>query len=232
MYFLCVPGGEGDTPGAGLKGLVMGHDDERAVIAAVRGGDRERFRVLVDRHHDALYGVLVRLVADPALADELAQEAFIRAFRSLDTFRAEARFSTWLVQIGIHLARDEIRRRQRRRTIVSLDERLESLGSAAEPADEREDNDPLAGLCRRERDGELVAALGRLPPAYREVLTLRYFAGWSFAEIAAHTGDTVGTLKVRAHRARTQLRDVLDIRPRTMAAQGGAMAGIPEGGLP
>lgn len=198
------------------------HDhDEQAIIAAVRQGDRERFRVLVERHHDTLYGVLVRLVADPALADELAQEAFVRAYKGLDSFRAEARFSTWLVQIGIHLARDEVRRRQRRRATVSLDERLLEQGSRAEPVYEGADSDPLGGLCRQERERQLLAALQTLPPPYREVLTMRYFSDWSFAEISELTGDTVGTLKVRAHRARMMLRDALVLRDRELLAQAG-----------
>ena len=187
----------------------MQEQDEHTIIAAVRQGDRERFGVLVERHHDALYGVLVRLLADPLMADELAQEAFLRAYARLDTFRAEARFSTWLIQIGIHLARDEIRRRQRRRGAVSLDERLLEQGDRAEPVFEGAGANPLDTLCLKEREQHLLAALGRLPVPYREVLTLRYFSDWSYAEIAELTGDSVGTLKVRAHRARTMLRDAL-----------------------
>ncbi len=187
----------------------MQDHDEHAIIAAVRRGDRERFRILVERHHDTLFGVLVRLLADPVLADELAQEAFVRAYSGLDGFRAEARFSTWLIQIGIHLARDEVRRRQRRRAAVSLDDRLLEQGSRAEPVYEGAGADPLASLCIREREQQLLAALDRLPLPYREVLTLRYFGDWSFAEIATATGDSVGTLKVRAHRARLMLRDAL-----------------------
>ncbi|MFO7607945.1 MAG: sigma-70 family RNA polymerase sigma factor [Candidatus Krumholzibacteriia bacterium] len=196
--------------------------EEQAVIAAVRRGDRECFRILVERHHDTLYGVLMRLLGDPALADELAQEAFVRAYAGLDGFRADARFSTWLVQIGIHLARDEVRRRQRRRQPVSLDERCEARGPGREPVYEGAEADPLAALCLRENEQLLLAALRRLPLPYREVLTLRYYGDWSFAEIAASTGDSVGTLKVRAHRARTMLRDELAARDPGFAAEAGA----------
>jgi RNA polymerase sigma-70 factor (ECF subfamily) len=203
--------------------------DEHAIISAVRQGDRERFGVLVERHQDTLYGVLVRMLADPVVADELAQEAFLRAYSRLDSFRAESRFSTWLVQIGIHLARDEIRRRQRRRNSVSLDQRLLEQGARAEPVCKGPEADPLARLCLREREQHLLAALGRLPVPYREVLALRYFSDWSFAEIADLTGDSVGTLKVRAHRARTMLRDaLLAEEPELVATRG--VAAPPAGG--
>jgi len=203
----------------------MQDHDEHAIIAAVRRGDRERYRLLVERHHDTLFGVLVRLLADPVLADELAQEAFVRAYAGLDGFRAEARFSTWLIQIGIHLARDELRRRQRRRSAVSLDQRLLEQGSRAEPVYEGSGADPLGSLCTREREQQLLAALRRLPLPYREVLTLRYFGDWSFAQIADATGDTVGTLKVRAHRARMMLRDALaDLENGLVGQVGGAPA--------
>jgi RNA polymerase sigma-70 factor (ECF subfamily) len=187
----------------------MPNHDEQAIIAAVRAGERDRYRILVERHHDTLYGVLVRLLADPTAAAELTQEAFVRAYSGLGGFRSEARFSTWLVQIGIHLARDEVRRRQRSRGVVSLDERLDEMGAAAEPAYEGDGADPLEGMCSREREKTLLAAIEQLPASYREVLTLRYFSEWSFAEISAQTGDSVGTLKVRAHRARSMLRDLL-----------------------
>lgn len=185
----------------------MSGRDEQAIIAAVLRGDRERYRELVERHHAMLHGLLVRLLADPVLAADIAHETFVRAYGGLEGFRGRSSFSTWLVQIGINLARDELRRRRRRPPTVSLDQRLEDLGHCAEPADENRRNDTLDCLCRQESDRLLLSALARLPLQYREVLTLRYFNDWSFAEIADVTGESVGTLKVRAHRARLMLRD-------------------------
>jgi RNA polymerase sigma-70 factor (ECF subfamily) len=185
----------------------MSGRDEQAIIAAVLRGDRDQYRVLVERHHAMLHGLMVRLLADPVLAADIVHEAFVRAYAGLEGFRGRSSFSTWLVQIGINLARDELRRRRRRPPTVSLDQRLEDLGHCAEPADEARQNDPLDCMCRQESDRLLLSALARLPLQYREVLTLRYFNDWSFAEIADVTGESVGTLKVRAHRARLMLRD-------------------------
>lgn len=184
-------------------------DRDKTVIGAVLAGDVEAFHHLVDRHRGRLYTFLLRMVADPQLAEELAQTTFVKAYTSLRSFRGDSSFGTWLVQIGIHAARDSIRSRirRRRRGEMSLDTLIETGGEAAEPADPGPGAD--AGVEGAEAEASLRRALAAMPADYRLVLVLKHLEDWSFARIADLTGDSVGTLKVRAHRARKMLRDAL-----------------------
>jgi RNA polymerase sigma-70 factor (ECF subfamily) len=189
-------------------------DGDWAVVERVRSGDTEAFRLLVDRHQGRLLAMLRSIVGDWHLAQELAQEAFVKAYTGLDSFRGQAGFGTWVVQIGLHAARDHLRRqaRQRRLRIVSLEELSATGGQAVEPADPRPASNPLEVLAGREAEANLQEVLAELPAEYREVLVLKHFAGWSYERIAEATGDRVGTLKVRAHRARKLLYEKLSER--------------------
>jgi RNA polymerase sigma-70 factor (ECF subfamily) len=186
-------------------------DQDGVVVAAVKAGDTEAFRTLVDRHKGRVYGTLLSLVGDDDTAEELAQETFVRAFSGLGGFREDARFGTWLVQIAIHAARDHRRRMQRLRSrrVVSLEALREAQRQELEPADTRRASDPGSGVEAKEEAERVREAIAQLPPEYREVLVLKHFEGWSYETIAETTGDTVGTLKVRAHRARRMLRELL-----------------------
>lgn len=186
-------------------------DHDQAAVAAVKSGDTEAFRGLVDRHKARVYGILLSLVGDDDLAEELSQETFVKAFTGISNFREESSFGTWLVQIAIHAARDHRRkmRRLRQRRVISLDALKEAKRFDLEPADTRRFADPRSGVESRENVSMVREAMAQLPPEYREVLVLRHFEEWPFERIAAMTGDSTGTLKVRAHRARRMLRDRL-----------------------
>jgi RNA polymerase sigma-70 factor (ECF subfamily) len=184
-------------------------DEDAAVVEAVRSGDTEAYRTLVERHKRRLFGVILRLVGDPGEAEELAHEAFVRAYRSLSDFRGEAAFGTWLVQIGIHAARDRLRGARRRRGIVSIESLRESRRQDLEPADRSPASNPARAVEAAEQQELMRTAMADLPPEHREVLVLKHFEGWAYEQIAEVTGDTVGTLKVRAFRARQLLRDRL-----------------------
>lgn len=187
---------------------------DEAIVADVMAGHTEAFRELVQRHQQMLVGVLTRILADPDEALETAQDTFVKAYTNLAGFRRESRFSTWLLQIGINLARDRHRRRQMldRKGIISLDE-LSRRGSRDwEPADERPDSDPLQEMARRQEWEFLLEALAGLPPEFREVFTLKHIEGFDYEEISRLTGDSPGSLKVRAHRARRRLQQDLKAR--------------------
>ena len=184
-------------------------DEDAAVVEAVIAGDTGAFRLLVERHKGRLFGVLVRLVGDRDAAEELAQETFVKAFRSLRGFRREARFGTWLVQIGIHAARDRARSARRRPGVVSIEALREAGRHDLEIVDPSPAADPSFAVEAEEERARMRSALATLPADYREVLILKHFAEWPYEEIAAATGDSVGTLKVRAYRARLLLRERL-----------------------
>jgi RNA polymerase sigma-70 factor (ECF subfamily) len=178
------------------------------IVRAVQSGRKDAYAELVNRHKDTVYGVLRRLLRDPDVAEELAHETFVRAWRGLGAFRGEALFSTWLVQIAVHLARDRVRERQRSRT-VSLDELLDRDADDSELPDSRSYSDPLAEIAARDTARRLESALEGLPATYREVFVLHHVNELPYDEIATITGDSVGSLKVRAHRARRLLREAL-----------------------
>ena len=177
------------------------------VIERVRAGDRDAFSALVEHHQEAVYSIILRLVRNPDLAEELAQEAFVRAFASLQAFRGASRFRTWVIQIALNLVRDRHRTEGRRPVLVSLDEirhRAErsdaSMHAAAAPG-------PDLSLAQGELTSRLEKAIGNLPREYREVFLLKHVEGLSYQEISTMTGVSIGALKVRAHRARLRLRE-------------------------
>ena len=185
----------------------MTRSDEQ-IVDEVRAGDTEAFRFLVERHQNTVYGILLRLVSDPDVAEELAQETFVRAYRSLGSFRGDARFSTWLVQIAVHAARDRQRSRNRSK-IISLSELEDRRNPAAQIEETRSAFDPTLDLDEHELSRRLQEGLRTLPSAYREVFVMRHLQELDYEEIASLTGDSVGSLKVRTHRARKLLREYL-----------------------
>jgi RNA polymerase sigma-70 factor (ECF subfamily) len=184
-------------------------DDDRFAIDAVRRGSTDAFRGLVDRHGDLVYSVLRRLLGNPDLAEELAQETFVRAYENLDGFRGDSSLKTWLVQIAVNLVRDRRRSARRSPTVVSLEELRARSSVGADPPDPRPSVEPIERLVQREVSTRLERELDRLPADYREAFVLKHVEGLSYEEIARLTGQSVGCLKVRVHRARARLRQKL-----------------------
>jgi RNA polymerase sigma-70 factor (ECF subfamily) len=180
---------------------------DAAAVRAALEGDREAFGVLVERYQEVAFRASYLVVRDAGLAEDVAQEAFVRAYRNLGRFdphRIEGAqpFRPWLLRIVTNLALNEVRARGRRR---SLWERVTRAPSGVEPGPER----AVEVGERRERVG---AALLELPEADRLVLYLRYFLELSEAEIATVIGKRPGTVKSRLHRANTRLRTVIEAR--------------------
>lgn len=150
-----------------------------------------------------VYGLLVRLVGRPDVAEDLMQETMLRAFRSLDTYRPEGKFRAWIFRIAVNLARDWIRRRPREPS-SSPDEGSDPLASAPAP-----ETSPEAAILRGERAARVEAALARLPLADREVLLMRYYGEMAFKDIARTTGEPLGTVLARAHRAIGKLGEMI-----------------------
>jgi RNA polymerase sigma-70 factor (ECF subfamily) len=177
----------------------MGRSDEE-LIEACRAGESSAFDVLVARWEDRIRGACWRVLGSEDEARDVAQEAFLKAYRGLAGFKSEARFSSWLYQIAVNLCRDRLRRRRTRAT-VSLDELeasspvLVELRPGAQEALIRED---LAGVVRR--------AIETLPAEQREVVILKEYQGLTFLEIAQALELPVSTVKTRLYRGLGQLR--------------------------
>ncbi len=178
-------------------------ESEQALVERAQQGDRPAFEELVRRHADRLYAVVLRFVADGEEAEDVTQEAFLRAWRGIERFRGDARFFTWLYRIGIN----EAKRRAGRRRPAEL------LGSI--------DDDPLADAPdwseapqRRLEEADLRAVLERaireLPLRYRATVILRDVEGLSTREAAAVMDLSEAAFKSRLHRARLAVRRCLD----------------------
>ena len=167
-------------------------------------GSQAAYSELVERYASSAVNVAVRLVNDRALAEELAQEAFVRAFARLGTFDQERRFSSWFFQILHNVSVDYLRRR--RVETVSLDALL-TAGHAG-PADDSSSS-PESEAERTELAEALTEALGRLRPDFREAVVLKYHQGLSVDEIAGILGVPEGTVKTYLHRARKELATIL-----------------------
>ena len=190
-------------------------DNDMNIVRSVLEGQTEAFAILVDRHSERVYAVLMRLLADPQAAEELAQETFVRAFQGLANFRGESQFGTWLVQIAVNLARDHIKGRRRSR-FESLDAVLERDPDHPMFVDSRSRSNPLSELYENEMIKQFEIALAELPPSYREVFVLHHLENMSYEDIAETTHDSVGSLKVRTHRARKLLKERLFPEAREM----------------
>jgi RNA polymerase sigma-70 factor (ECF subfamily) len=169
------------------------------VVEAVLAGDRDAFRVLVDREGPAVVRACHRVLQDLHEAEDAAQEAFMTAFRALPTWRQDGPFGAWLTRIAIRIA---LRRLKQHKRVTWLDP---MQPRAAE--DVRHAPDPAAVTLRAERAADVRAALGRLDEPYREVVALRFFGELSLEEIATQTGRPLGTVKTHLRRGLLRLRD-------------------------
>jgi RNA polymerase sigma-70 factor, ECF subfamily len=185
--------------------------DDRTIVDAVLAGDRDTFRFLVEREGSAVIAACTRVLGDRAEAEDVAQEAFVIAYRSLASWRAEGAFGAWLTRIAVRLA---IRRSSQRKQVTWLDP---LAAEADQPGQERyrtaattEALDPAHAFLRTERDTQLRAAVAALDEPYREVVALRFFAERSLNEIAEVTERPLGTVKTHLHRGLARLRQSLE----------------------
>jgi RNA polymerase sigma-70 factor, ECF subfamily len=168
-------------------------DDDATLVAATLAGRSEAFGTLVERYERAVYNLCLRTLRDAEEAKDASQEAFLKAFRAMRTFRPDAKFSTWIFSIAYHACCDRLNRRKR----YSDSE----LPERADPGP-----GPDAVLERRDEAAELRAAIDALPEKYRAVVTLYHLQGHQYEEIARVLDLPMGTVKTHLFRAKEQLR--------------------------
>jgi RNA polymerase sigma-70 factor (ECF subfamily) len=185
-----------------------GPRDEAQMIASILAGDTQLYHQLIRPYERSVYMMALSYMKNEADAEEVAQEAFLKAFHHLTTFRAQAKFSTWLIGIALNEARSRLRREVTLR-MQSLDDTLDEDGhlSPAILQDWREV--PSEALERKEVRQMLQQAITSLPAIYREVFVLRDVEELNNIETAALLSITVGNVKVRLHRARLMLQKQL-----------------------
>jgi len=185
-----------------------GGEREQELIAGVQQGQHQLFYELVRPYERRVYGAAFAILRNQQDAEDVAQEAMLKAFANISKFRAEARFSTWLIQITVNEA---LMRRRRERTVVmeAIDDRREEEAdySPRDFADWREI--PSEALERKEVRQRLAEALATLDRKYREVFVLRDMEQLNIQETAEALGISVASVKTRLLRARLMLRDLL-----------------------
>lgn len=172
-------------------------DPDEPFVRRAQRGDRLAFEILVERHANKLYSLAARSLGSREDAEDAVQEAFIRAWRGLGSFRGGSRFSTWLYRICLNAVHDQ--RGRRAAPVAELDD-----DTAADPRDHFAD---------QELGGDLQRALDALEEPYRTAIVLADLLGCSYAEVSAVTDTPVGTVKSRIFRGRTELAKLLGTAP-------------------
>jgi len=181
--------------------------DDRQLIAACLEGHTAAFGELVRRYQDRLYNTVYRLLDNAEDAQDVVQEAFIHAYESLDSFKGDSQFFTWLYRIAVNAA---ISWKRKQRMAVPLRLGTDSDGGVLEPPDMAERNQPGFALERAEEERRIQAALNRVSPEHRAVLVLKDMEGQSYESMAEILDVPIGTIRSRLHRARLELRAVLE----------------------
>jgi RNA polymerase sigma-70 factor (ECF subfamily) len=182
--------------------------DEAQMIAAILDGDTEQYHELIRPYERSVYKMALSFMKNESDAEDVAQEAFLKAFRNLAKFRGQAKFSTWLISIALNEARGRLRHQSASRT-ESLDATAEE-GGPVSPALLRDWREvPSEALERKEVREMLKEAISGLSPIYREVVLLRDVEELSIEETATVLNISTASVKVRLHRARIMLQKQL-----------------------
>ena len=178
------------------------HDEgaeDRALVDAIRAGDRDAFGMLVELETRAVYRTCLRILGRPHDAEDVTQEAFMAAYRSIGSFRGDGSLRGWILRIA---TRQAFRRLSQRRPTADLDASGEPL-----VADRREE--PAGAALAVERARDVRGAVASLAEPYREVVALRFFGELSLAEVAEATGRPLNTVKTHLRRGLERLRPVM-----------------------
>lgn len=185
----------------------MTREEEYAVIRRVCAGDTDAFEALVTAYQKQVYNLALRTVGNEEDAADMTQEAFLRAYRSLGSFRGDSKFSVWLYRLTTNICIDFLRSRGRRPTVSLTAADKDEEPQELDVADDR--FDPVQSLERAELRRAVQRGLASLPEDYRRILMLRELSGLSYAEIGQVLRLEEGTVKSRLFRARKKLCDFL-----------------------
>jgi RNA polymerase sigma-70 factor, ECF subfamily len=180
---------------------------EAEAIERAKQGDAEAFQALYDRHKRRVYSLCLRMTANTADAEDLAQEAFLQLYRKIGTFRGESAFSTWLHRLSVNVVLMHLRKKSL--PLVSLEETSQGTEDDSSKKDFGADDVALAGSIDRLH---LQRAVASLPPGYRMIFVLHDIEGYEHNEIAKIAGCSIGNSKSQLHKARMKLRDLLKMK--------------------
>ncbi|MDD6882680.1 MAG: sigma-70 family RNA polymerase sigma factor [Eubacteriales bacterium] len=177
--------------------------DEARLLKSAANGDSAAFSTLMEAHERRMFAVALRMCGNHEDAQDCLQEAMLRVYRALASFKGQSSFSTWVYRVTMNTCLDELRRRKMRKT-TSLDGLLDSGWSPAEELDTPEHN-----AIRSEQRRTIERAIAALPEDMRAAIVLRDIQGFSYDDIAGMLDTNVGTIKSRISRGREKLRETL-----------------------
>jgi RNA polymerase sigma-70 factor, ECF subfamily len=183
------------------------HSDDRELILACRAGKSEAFGLLITRYQGRLFPTVLRLVGSVEDAEDVLQDAFVRAYEKLDQFQGDSSFYTWIYRIAVNLALSGHRKRRVRSLLRAIHHRIDDGGG--HPVDASLESDPSYALERAEREKLVQDALNHLGAEHRAVVVLKDFDGRRYEEISSILNVPIGTVRSRLHRARWELRERL-----------------------
>ena len=179
---------------------------DAGLVAQALAGSQDAYRVLVERYSRPVLTLIARMVRDQGVAEELAQDAFVKAFSALRSFDPSYKFSNWMLRIAHNVAIDHLRKA--RPPVVSMDDDASGRDFADVMADVREPS-AFDRAVRRDFRDDLEMALARLRPEFRRLVVMRYIEDLSYEDIAEVVGLPLGTVKSHLHRARAALGRLL-----------------------
>jgi RNA polymerase sigma-70 factor, ECF subfamily len=186
-------------------------DDDLKYVVLCREGDTEAFAELVERHQKKMLNIAYRMLGDYDEACDIVQEAFLAAYKSINKFKAEARFSTWFYRIVVNCTKNRLKQRKNRaqHEVASLDESGERQNGCTACLSAASTGNPAELLEQRECEEHVQKCITALDVEYREVLVMRDIQGFSYEEIRDILKIPDGTVKSRLSRARVALKDCL-----------------------
>lgn len=181
--------------------MQMSHNQDQNSIDSILEGDRHAFAVLIDRYKHMVFTIALKIVKNREDAEEVAQDVFINAYKALNTFKGDAKFSTWLYRIAYYKSLDYAKKNKRKPPMISL--AISGIYPLSYP------DGPLDTMEATERQTIIRDALDQLPEGDSVLITLHYYDGMTLEEIASVMGINTNTAKVRLFRSRKRLAEIL-----------------------
>lgn len=182
--------------------------DDSKIIECCLLGNREEFSKLINKYKNMVYNLTYRMCNNLEDAEDLSQEAFLRAFQFLPRFNPAYKFSTWLYQITLNIVRDRFKKKNL--NCISLDAPIETEDSKIYQQHSDGTNNPEEIITQQEKIKGIEKTIISLPLTYREVVVLRHLQGLSYSEISSILKIPTGTVKIRLYRARQTLKEILN----------------------
>ncbi len=187
----------------------MVSQDELDLIERLKRGDESAFRILVEQYQDLVYNTALGIVQNESDAEDVAQEVFIQVYRSIGSFKSEAKLSTWIYRITTTRALDLLRVRKSKKRFGLL-KRLWETAEESPMENIQDFNHPGVSLERKEAAAQLMTAIAQLPENQKVAFVLHKLEGLSYLEIAEVMGNTLPAVESLMHRARLNLRKILE----------------------